>query len=333
MKNPMLEYQCLLTEAHSWLQEDNEAKALISLRKGLRIGRENDFFLPDYPWDLAVTSHLFALALWFGIEVPYVQRLIRRHHCRPHIKAGSQELEAWPWPVRIYTLGRFDVLLDGVPLRFARKAQHKPLELLKCLCAYGGHAVNLSLLTDALWPDSEGDAAEQALRTTLHRLRKLLKHARSIRMEDRYLSFDPDYVWVDSIVFDRVAHLPDVAPVSIQRALNWYRGHFLEGETACWALHFRDRLRTHYIGMTERFGDLLEQSKNWQDAATCYLKAIEAEPAAELFYRRLMVCYTRLSQRTEALFTYQRLRHALRSHLGIGPSQETLLLYQTLVAA
>jgi len=327
MINKIREYQYLLIEAHSWLKEGNEEKALIPLRTGLRIGRENEFILPDCQWDPSVLSYLFVLALQSGIEVNYVQSLIRHHRITP----GSQELEDWPWSIKIYTLGRFDVLLDGIPLRSARKAQHKPLELLKCLCAYGGHAVNQSRLTDVLWPDSEGDTAEQALRTTLHRLRKLLKCERSVRMEDRHLSLDTGHVWVDSMVFDRVAHLPDVSLISIQRALDWYRGCFLEGETACWVLNFRDRLRAHYMSMAERFGTMLEYSNNWQDAAVCYLKAIEAEPVAELFYRRLMICYAKLSQRTEALFTYQRLRHALRSHLGIGPSQETLLLYQTLI--
>lgn len=329
MINKILEYQYLLIEAHSWLKEGNEDKALIPLQEGLRIGRESDFVLPDYQWDLSVMSRLFVLALRSGIEVTYVQSLIRRHRLR----AESLEYEAWPWPIKIYTLGRFEVLLDGVPLHFARKAQHKPLELLKCLCAYGGRAVNQSRLIDVLWPDSEGDTAARALRTTLHRLRKLLKHEWSVRMEDRHLSLDPGYAWVDSMVFDRVAHLPDVAMISIQRALDWYRGCFLEGETACWALNLRDRLRAHYLGMAERFGTMLEQNNNWQDAAACYLKAIEAEPVAELFYHRLMICYTQLSRRTEALFTYQRLRHALRSHLGIAPSQEISLLYQKLIAA
>ena len=328
MINKINEYQYLLIEAHSWMKEGNMEKALIPLRAGLRIGHENNFILPDYQWDPSVLSHLLALALQSGIEVIYVQSLIRRHH----IKAESQELESWPWPIRIFTLGRFEVLLDRVPLHFARKTQHKPLELLKCLCAYGGQA-SQSRLIDDLWPDSNGDAAEQALRTTLHRLRKLLNHEQSIGMKDRYLSFDPGFVWVDSLVFNRVAHLPDATPISIQQALDWYRGCFLEGESACWVLNFRDRLRAHYVGMTERFGTLLEQNSKWQDAAACYLKAIEAEPVAELFYHRLMICYTQLSRRTEALFTYQRLRHALRSHLGIAPSQETSLLYQKLIAA
>jgi DNA-binding SARP family transcriptional activator len=200
---------------------------------------------------------LYNRALEAGIEVEHVQAMIRRYQLGPSDPATASD--RWPWPVRIYTLGRFDLLYDGQPLRSSRKAQNKPLELIKLLCAFGGFSVHQNQVTDLLWPDAPDDAADQALNTTLHRLRTLLKHDQAIRLEDRRLSLDPHFVWVDALAFDRIAHHPErIDRNSLQAALNRYRGHFLEGELAAWALTFRERLKSHFLKLSERLGSLLE---------------------------------------------------------------------------
>src|SRR5262249_60600296 len=84
------------------------------------------------------------------------------------------EAGAGPWPIKTKPLGRFEVLLEGEPVRFARKVQRKPLALLKALIAFGGQGVREELVMDALWPEADGDAARVALARALHRLRGLL---------------------------------------------------------------------------------------------------------------------------------------------------------------
>jgi DNA-binding SARP family transcriptional activator len=329
MGSRVLEYLCLETEAKAAFQQGNEGLGLNRLAQALALSRA----MEGATWLLAgpqVSSELYNRALAAGIEVEHVQRLIRRRRLTPPDPVTAPD--HWPWPVRIYTLGRFEILCDDEPLRSSRKAQHKPLELIKILCALGGHAIHQDRVTDALWPDAAGDAAEQALATTLHRLRKLLHHEQAVRLEDRQLSLDFSYICVDALAFDRIAHHPNRADqASLQCTLNRYRGPFLEGESASWALAFRERLRTHFLKMSERFGTLLEQEGNWPAAIDCYHRVIEIEPVAESFYRRLMACHTKLGQRAEALAIFQRCRQALLAHLGISPTRETQDLYQRLI--
>lgn len=321
MGSRVLEYLGLETEAEAAFRRGQNETGLACLARALALSRAMD----GAPWLLAgpvALARLYDQALHAGIEVDHVQRMILRRRLAPPDPATAAE--AWPWPVRVHTLGRFEILRDGEPLRSSGKSQHKPLDLLKCLCAFGGHAVNQDRLTDALWPDAQGDNAEQALRTTLHRLRKLLRHEQAVRLEDRHLSLDPRHIRVDCLVFDRAAHHPELADrTSLQRNLNRYRGHFLEGESAAWAVAFRERLRARFMASAERLGLSLEQAGDWSGAAECYHGAIEIEPSAESFYRRLMGCYGQLGRRAEALAVYQRCRLALLSHLGISPSRET----------
>ncbi len=81
-------------------------------------------------------ARLFVKALEHDIETEYVQYLVRWRRVIP--EQAPVHLENWPWPVQIYTLGRFEVMVEGASLRFAGKAQKKPLELPKVLIAFGG---------------------------------------------------------------------------------------------------------------------------------------------------------------------------------------------------
>ena len=71
----------------------------------------------------------------------------------------------------------------------------------------------------------------------------------------------------------------------------------------------------------------LEQEGDWPDAIECYLRAIEIEPLAEVFYNNLMNIYIQLDRYNEAVLVYQRCRQSLQTHLGIKPSPAIQALY------
>ncbi|MEJ8849507.1 BTAD domain-containing putative transcriptional regulator [Variovorax rhizosphaerae] len=328
MNSQVIEYLCLELESRAALKRGDCEVVAQRLSSAMVLSAAMD----GATWHVAgpqANSELYQYALSTGIEVEHVQRMIRRFHIAPPEAATAAD--TWPWPIRIHSLGGFELLCDDQPLRAAGKSQHRPLELLKCLLALGGHAVSQDRLTDALWPDAEGDAADQALRTTLHRLRKLLRHEHAVRLQDRQLSLDTDWVWADCLVFDQAAHLPPSNDVTwLRSALRRYRGPFLDGESMHWALAFRERLRSQFKRMAERLGDLLERDGDWQGAVDAYLEAIDVEPLAEGLHRRLMCAYEHLGRRSEVVATYQRCRQALLAQQGVSPALETQALYRQL---
>src|SRR5882724_8296191 len=96
---------------------------------------------------------------------------------------------------RVHVLGRFRLLTGGAPIIIPPRLR-KPQELLQALIAFGGAEVSAGVLIDALWPDSEGDAAYHALESTLYRLRQLLGTRDAVRMEGGKASVDTEQLWV-----------------------------------------------------------------------------------------------------------------------------------------
>lgn len=328
-------HQILLSNPHADIGSDLRLAFGLASRHGYR-----NFMW----WSPRMMASLSINALEHNVETNYVQELVLSRRLLP--AATPVHVEAWPWPVRIYTLGRFTVLVNNQPARSGRKAQHKPLELLKTLIAQGGRAVSEDTLTAMLWPDAEGDSARRAFDTTLHRLRKMLENERAVSLRDRKLSLDNRFCWVDSWAFERLLSETETLlanPVSdpdgtslaqlIDRVYALYHGPFLGKEfNAAWSVSLRERLRSRYLRCIVNIGNRWQQLGYWNRAIECYRKGLEVDDLAEQLYQSLMLCHQQLGQRGEAMSVYRRCRFILSVVLGINPSPATEVLYHRLRA-
>ncbi|HHM06370.1 MAG TPA: hypothetical protein ENJ19_11620, partial [Gammaproteobacteria bacterium] len=109
--------------------------ALQFLETGFRRAREKDIKASGV-WPPRMIATLCALALEHDIEPDYARRLIRIYTYLP--QDCRHVSEHWPWPLKIYTLGRFGVLLDDEPL----DVETRPFDLLKVVLANGGRNVH-----------------------------------------------------------------------------------------------------------------------------------------------------------------------------------------------
>jgi ATP/maltotriose-dependent transcriptional regulator MalT/DNA-binding SARP family transcriptional activator len=342
-KSNLFKFHALMIEAQFAYDRGKPADGLESLRKALALGKDQKY-LNIFADDPAVTAKLCARALKAGIEVDYVQEIIRRRQLIPD--EPPIHLENWPWALKIFTLGRFGLLSDGKPLKFTRKAQEKPLALLKCLIAYGGREVHEEQIADALWQDADGDLAHKSFATTLWRLRKLIGCPDAIQLSDRKLTLDPRYCWVDVWAFERLIRQAEVAwkqdtkesdlahAISlIQNALDIYQGPFLTAENdAYWAISLRERLQNRFLRMVKRLCEYWKKAGQHEKAVECYQQSIEVDDLIDGFYLDLMTCYWQLGRRTDALSTYERYKETVSSKLGIEPSREASRLRKAIVS-
>jgi LuxR family maltose regulon positive regulatory protein len=349
MNSKMGEFMALISEAHFALEMGHEERCLDALRSAFSLGRETTIMHFLF-WIPSRMSRLCAEALENGIETEYVRKLIKKRGIVPDDR--RLYIESWPYPVKIYTLGRFGILRDDKPISSSGKVQKKPIEMLKILVALGGKKVREEQLADLLWPEAEGDAAHSSFKMTLSRLRQLLGNENIIRLHEGQITLDQRYYWVDAWAFQRIVNqaealmpgigerngkrekrrrdLEEIARLT-EKAISLYKGHFLsDDKDQIWTLFLRERLRSKVTSLISKTGQCCEQWGHFEKAAEYYRKGLEADNLSEEFCQRLMECYRKLGRRAEAISLYAHFTKTTEALLGITPSKKTETIYRSL---
>jgi DNA-binding SARP family transcriptional activator len=246
--------------------------------------------------------------------------------------------DALPAALRVAALGPLEILVDGVAIDIESFGSRKARELLLLLlcCADGCTREQVGL---AFWPDASAAEVKNRFHVTLHRLRKALGHPEWIASsEERYriapevrVDFDAARFETEVVAALRAMRTGTCAPERLGAALALYRGDFLEHEgVGDWHLEVRDRLRRLCVDGHLAQGELLMRADRFTDAAAVYRSLLVHDALHEQGCRRLMECYARTGQRTEALRHYERFALLLRDELDAEPDAETTALYERL---
>ena len=305
-------------------RQNDTTQALEHLGTCFRLGREKDM-KASAVWPPRMVSTLCGLALENSIEADYARQIIEHYGYTP--KDALFVGEHWPWRVKIYTLGRFGVLLGEKAL----DADSRPFELLKALLAFGGRGVCTDKIMDVLWPDVDGDQAQAALKTTLHRLRKLLGGQELLLLKNHRLTLNERYAWVDtwamSRLFERAEQSIKTSDAKqnaglANKLMQHYRGHFLVNEASSWALSPREVLCSRFVRHTTALAQSIECEES-QSAIECHQRVLEIDPLAEEAYQGLIRCYQSQGRHAEALASYEKCVAILASTNGASPSAAT----------
>lgn len=329
-----MRHSTLLTLAYVHHRRGERAAALRVLAEALHIGRAGGYYLTLWWWHAPMMAALAELALREGIEVDHVTELVRRLKLTPADPATAPE--AWPWPLRIDTLGPFEASLDGQPLDSGKKPGQKPLALLKLLAASSAGGLPASQMADLLWPGSEGDKAHHALEMALHRARKMVGSDEAILMRNGWLRLNPALCQVDSHAFSATIDAglralqqgrPQEAMETLERALALYQGHLLAGDRyADQVAPARERLWTRYLAALERLCTLYEDAGEIEKALDHYRRACELDELAEAQCRHYMRYCLQLGRDDEARRAYARLERAMQQALRTAPAAATRAL-------
>lgn len=334
MGNNLVILICLLLRARLAYRRKDNSSGDNYLKKAFTISREHGYINWHF-WQSDVMTDLCVRALQAGIEVEYVQGLIQKRKLVPPRRSiGFVE---WPWPVRVYTLGRFEVVVDNNPITSSGKGQQKPLDLLKAIICYGGRDVSEDQIVDALWPDASGDHSHQNFTITLHRLRKMLGVKDAVQLSSGQVSMNPDLCWIDcqalegllmdldsQLMGDPQEEVVRSAMTGAGKVLGLYKGHFLEQDAQiAWKISIQERIKSKYLQVMEKLGQCCGNLQMWSEAAGLYRKILDVDDLAENTYRKLMVCYQKLGRKAEALAVCRRCIDTLSGTLDVEISPET----------
>jgi len=320
MKSYVLEWFGMLTDAYLQFSAGNDGEGIAQLRSGMALGRAYDYSHLEFCLP-SVMGLICAKALEYGIEPDYAGMLVRKHKLAPGAKRGITPCEdaatarlaaVWPYPIRIRTLGRFEIARDDKPLLFAGKPPKKALELLKALISFGGKEVTMDKLADALRPESEGDKAYGSIKVDLHNLRKLLGDDAIVTNKGK-ISLNGELCCVDTDLFLGLAEdavtamsgrgkaLAHTTPASAEKALELYGGDFLADEEDF--PHYagsRERLRNRFVRLVDATGAWYEACGEWRAAIAAYERGVCHDEQPERFYTGLIRCHEQLGEPREA---------------------------------
>lgn len=246
-------------------------------------------------------------------------------------------------PLQIRCFGRFEVLRDGKPVQHWRRGKAKTL--LKYLIIRR-QPVSRDALIDLLWPEADPQLAINGLRVTVHALRQTLGRGVGGPSERDYVIseggnylLNPDaHLWVDADEFtmhfeagrqlERQHHL-QAAMGRYEQAEALYRDDYLlEDLYEEWTLVRREELKDQYLMMLTKLADYcIDRGDSVGCIVRCH-KILQKDPCREDAYRRLMQCYARLGQRSQALHWYELCARTLRQELDVTPSDQTQHLYE-----
>lgn len=334
----LTEFVSYLFEAYFGLAEGDRNRSLEYLRSAMSLGSKKGF-VNFHMWSPDIISRLCVLALNEGMETNYVKKLIIARNLFP--AEPPHEVESWPWRIKIYTLGRFQIVRGETSLVFTKKAPKKIMEMLKLIIVLGGKDVPETRILDTLWQDADGDAAHASFTTTLKRLRDLLGYDDAIILRNGRLTLNQRYCWVDVMAFEHLINLADArsgdglddaAIGYLDKALALYKaGHsFIDFEDNQWSLLFYERLKSMFVRSVMRLGAHFEKTGKTDAAIAYYKKGIEREPLSENLYQSLMLCLHDHGHDGEALALYRQMAKLFAEVLGIEPSSKTKEICQSI---
>jgi DNA-binding SARP family transcriptional activator len=214
---------------------------------------------------------------------------------------------------------------------------------LAYLISHRSSPVPQDQLIDVLWNGEETEDPVNALKTLLHRARRLLE---SIGIEDgkqvllyrrgSYFWSDQVDFFIDTERFEQHYEAAMEAPPSdrlpyLLSAISLYGGALLPKSQETWAISLRLYYQAKFMKICAEAAHLLERNGRFVDMIDVCRKAIHEDPYDETIHMLLMQALACNGSQQAAIAHYTHITQFLMEQLGISPSEELTSFYRSLV--
>ncbi len=202
--------------------------------------------------------------------------------------------------------------------------------LLCYLLTRKGHLATRDQVLDALWPDTDPEAAVNSLNQTLYFLRRDIEPSYDDDVSAQYTHFEADLVWLDrDLVRSESAEFHERAARALGAmedldggvaTLGTYHGRFApEFEYEEWASGWRELLHGQYLHLAESLVARLIRDNKMVEAADLAVQVLQVDSGAEHLERELIWLYGMLGARSAAAEQYGHYAAVQRTEYGVEP--------------
>lgn len=234
--------------------------------------------------------------------------------------------------LQVYALGPGYILMNGESID--NWEGHLPRLLF--FFALDRPSITRSEICQAFWPELETDQAVNVFHVTKRRLHKALNMDVLVH-ENGYYSINPDLA-IHYDVTDFVNALMDgrdeenADPLKTwQKAIDLYRGPFLQGHNDAWIESRRVDFQAGYIEALAAMAHIRLSEERPENALALFQKALNEDNSYEHIHREVMKLYAYMGRRSEAAAHFQKLQEDLKKD-GRTPSAEIQELYRDIMS-
>lgn len=315
--------------ARAYFHAHRHREALKQLAEAARLNGPDALIAPLLP-ELRRAEDLFRLAKRRGVEWPPIWDPLRRLG-RSHRAPARAALP----PLEIRAFGPGEVWIEGQLVAWpeARKAWELFFYLLTV------DSATREEIGAALWPDAPPARLTGQFHSAKWRLKRILGREVLVFREGRYAFDRRQPHWYDVGMFEeylqraRQARGTPEALAHLRAAVELYRGDYLSGWNAEWAVDLRERLRTRYIEALLTLAEGTLKAGEPQAALAWFQQALAADPYLEAACLGAVRCYLAMDQPAAALALYRQYAARLERDLGLQPSAEARALYESIAQA
>ncbi|WP_239616359.1 response regulator [Cohnella mopanensis] len=246
------------------------------------------------------------------------------------VASGARELV-------ITALGDFSIQNESGRVKWISS---KSAELFAYLLLYRGKRVARSRLITDIFGGMTRDNAEKYLNTTVYQLRKSLEPfgmRETVRSENDGYVLELGHAVIDYESFEQQASQPvSIEPGNVERLLHverLYTGDLFGSKAYVWAIHETERLTELYASFVTRLSEVLLSQRNTTAAHKLLAKLHVRNPLDEMVVRLLMKIHAQEGNKKALNAQYTDYVKLLSRELGIRPSKELLLMYDSLVSS
>ena len=248
--------------------------------------------------------------------------------------------------LKITTLGGLSVHRNGQPVTgfVSRK-----VDALLVYLAANPREHPREVLGEMLWDDLPQNRTMSYLRTALSSLQQQLSPFLLVTRQSLAINPESDY-WIDIWALENVLDVSEAewtrresftrsTVKKLEAALELYKGPFLDGFHVRdargfegWMVLEQERIKNRVLEALYRLGSHTLRRGMYSAGIAHMTQALQLDPLSEIAHRLLMQLLAHSGQRSAALAQFEQCQKILDEELGVEPEDETLELYESILA-
>jgi len=249
--------------------------------------------------------------------------------------------------ILVYTLGKFQVIINGNTLIDKDWGRDKTLQLIQFfITSRHQFGLHKEIVIDRIWNTDDLDQGRRNFKVALHGIRKVMEPNRKTRNEASYISrqgstykLETDNIWIDADALDYYVKLGNQALHShkelaievFNEVINLYQGIYLPNRLyEDWSAAERERLQIQALNSYMVLAELLLE-ENPRECIRLAQSALMIDNTWEEAYRIQMQAYLSIGNRPQAIKVYNNCVSVLDEEFGINPLPETKNIMQKIL--